>query len=155
VFQIRIHYMRIRIKPFKRMWIRIKMQIRIDIQAKSEQILIQTLLSQICFYTLDYRHRYPFRMNCLSFGFVFWWNLNVLDLDPAPQSNADQMLIRIRKTEKLTLIFEIRPLKTYLNLNKILAHVLITSTAISHYVLTVCLPWGYPQSCSLRAVLAP
>jgi hypothetical protein len=49
-------------------------------------------------------------------------NLNVLDTDPAPQLNADQMRIRIRKTEKLTLIFEIRPLKTNLNLNKILAH---------------------------------
>jgi hypothetical protein len=72
VFWIRIHYMRIRFN----------LRIRIQIQAKSEHIFfrvkffyvfikeshfLQTLLSQICFYTLDYLSR----TNCQSFCFVF------------------------------------------------------------------------------------
>jgi hypothetical protein len=111
-----IHYMRMRIRnqPFWRMLIWIGIQFRIQIQAKSEQIIFRenffmfsskkvTFYKRCClkYYTLDYR--YLFRMNYLSFGFVFSPSIST-DFTPPGSRSAFQMRIRNRKQNYFSVV---------------------------------------------------
>jgi hypothetical protein len=81
------------------------MRIRIQAQAKSEQILFMFSSKKVTFYK-RYCLKYAFytRLPLSDELSVFWLRFNppfrlilhLLDPDPEPQSNADPMQIRIR-----------------------------------------------------------